>query len=265
MRRRAIRALAAGPLAAVLVATSALADDAQTQWYGSVTGMRTMPSDSGAELGTALGTGTGDIELSDEMGFALAVGFETTGGQRVELEAAFRSSDIEGANDVRLNSIPVPPSVYRLNGDVDTWSLMVNVRQVIDVGPVRPYVGGGLGFARHDGTAALAVGPRCPQAWRASNPVTTPFSPTSSWRASRSTWPRVPRCSAAIDTWARRTWRLSASQPASTRTPSRQGFGFGSEHQRFRLRLTHHVHILEMNSESYRLNHSRARTKATKT
>ena len=162
MRRRAIRALAAGPLAAVLVATSALADDAQTQWYGSVTGMRTMPSDSGAELGTALGTVAGDIELSDEMGFALAVGFETTGGQRVELEAAFRSSDIEGANDVRLNSIPVPPSVYRLNGDVDTWSLMVNVRQVIDVGPVRPYVGGGLGFARHDGTAALAVGPPLP-------------------------------------------------------------------------------------------------------
>ena len=163
MRRRAIRALAAGPLAAVLVATSALADDAQTQWYGSVTGMRTMPSDSGAELRTALGaTVAGDIELSDEMGFALAVGFETTGGQRVELEAAFRSSDIEGANDVRLNSDPVPPVFYRLSGDVDTWSLMVNVRQVIDVGPVRPYVGGGLGFARHDGTAALAVGPLPP-------------------------------------------------------------------------------------------------------
>ena len=124
MRRRAIRALAAGPLAAVLVATSALADDAQTQWYGSVTGMRTMPSDSGAELGTALGTVAGDIELSDEMGFALAVGFETAGGQRVELEAAFRSSDIEGANDVRLNSNPVPPVFYRLSGDVDTWSLM---------------------------------------------------------------------------------------------------------------------------------------------
>ena len=83
--------------------------------------------------------------------------WETTGGQRVELEAAFRSSDIEGANDVRLNSMPVP-SGYRLSGDVDTWSLMVNVRQVIDVGSVRPYVGGGLGFARHDGTAALAVG-----------------------------------------------------------------------------------------------------------
>ena len=161
MRRRTIRVLAAGPLTAILVATSAVADDAQTQWYGSVTGMQNMPSDSEAELGTPVGAVAGDIELSDEMGFALAVGFETAGGQRVELEAAFRSSDIEGANDVRLNSMPVP-SGYRLNGDVDTWSLMVNVRQVIDVGSVRPYVGGGLGFARHDGTAALAVGPLPP-------------------------------------------------------------------------------------------------------
>ena len=158
MRRRTIRVLAAGPLTAILVATSAVADDTPTQWYGSFTGMQNMPSDSKAELGTAFGaTVAGDIELSDEMGFALAVGFETTGGQRVELEAAFRSSDIEGANDVRLNSIPVPFG-YRLSGDMDTWSLMVNVRQVIDVGSVRPYVGGGLGFARHDGTAALAVG-----------------------------------------------------------------------------------------------------------
>ena len=162
MRRRAIRALAAGPLAAVMVATSAVADDARTQWYGSFAGMLNMPSDSEAELGTPFGaTVAGDIELSDELGFALAVGFESAGGQRVELEAAFRSSDIEGASGVRVNSIPVPTG-YRLSGDMDTWSLMVNVRQVIDVGPVRPYVGGGLGFARHDGTAALAVGPLPP-------------------------------------------------------------------------------------------------------
>ena len=162
MRRRAIRVLAAGPLAAILIATSAVADDTPTQWYGSFAGMLNMPSDSEAELGTAsLGTIAGDIELSDEMAFALAVGFETTGGQRVELEAAFRSSDIEGASGVRVNSNPFP-SGYRLSGDMDTWSLMVNVQQVIDVGSVRPYVGGGLGFARHDGTAALAISPLLP-------------------------------------------------------------------------------------------------------
>ena len=40
---------------------------------------------------------------------------------------------------------------------------------------------------------------------------------------------------------------------------------FGSERLTGALldRLTHHVHILEMNGESFRLNHSRARKKRT--
>ena len=157
MKPRVVRTFLAGSLAATLMSTNALADDAGTPWYGSLTGLRTMPSDSEAELKTrSRGTIAGDIELSDDTGFALAVGFETGGGQQVELEAAFRSFDIEGASGVRVGSFPVP-SGYTLTGDVDTWSLMINARQLFDVGPVRPYVGGGLGFARHEGTAALAV------------------------------------------------------------------------------------------------------------
>jgi opacity protein-like surface antigen len=164
MRNRTTRICTAGLLAATLVSTSAIADGTQTQWYGSFTGLRNMPSDSEAELGTrSLGTIAGDIELSDEMGFALAVGFETRGGQRVELEAAFRSFDIEGASGARVGRTPIPSGAYRLTGDVDTWSLMVNARQVFDVGSFGPYVGGGLGFARHDGTAALAVPPLPPR------------------------------------------------------------------------------------------------------
>jgi len=159
MKLHAARISVIGLLAATLISTSALADDAGTLWYGSLTGLRTMPSDSEADLQTRTrGTIAGDIELSDETGFALAVGFETGGGQQVELEAAFRSFDIEGANDVRLGSHSVPAG-YRLTGDVDTWSLMINARQLFDIGSVRPYIGAGLGFARHDGTAALAVQP----------------------------------------------------------------------------------------------------------
>lgn len=162
MNLRVSRISVAGLLAATLMSTNALADDDRTQWYGSFTGLHNMPSDSEAELGSRTrGTIGGDIELSDEMGFAVAVGFETRGGQRVELEAAFRSSDIEGAHGVRVGSISIP-SGYRLTGDVDTWSLMVNARQTLDVGSVRPYFGAGLGFARHDGTAALVVAPLPP-------------------------------------------------------------------------------------------------------
>ena len=163
MKPRAARSSIAGLLAVSLLSSaSALANDAERVWYGSLTGLRNMPSDSEAELGTrSLGTIGGDIDLSDETGFALAIGFETGDAQQVELEVAFRSSDIEGASGVRVGSQSVPAG-YRMTGDVDTWSLMMNARQLFDVGSVRPYIGGGVGFARHDGTAALAIQPMPP-------------------------------------------------------------------------------------------------------
>ena len=163
MKPRAARSSIAGLLAVSLLSSaSALANDAERVWYGSLTGLHNMPSDSEAELGTrSLGTIGGDLELSDETGFALAIGFETGDAQQVELEVAFRSSDIEGASGVRVASQPVPAGYYRMTGDVDTWSLMMNARQLfdVDVGSVRPYIGGGVGFARHDGAAALAIPP----------------------------------------------------------------------------------------------------------
>ena len=157
MKRHAAGTIAAGLLAALLAPAGASAENARTGWYGSFAGLYNMPSSSEAELNTrARGTVTGDIELSDEPGFALAVGFETAGGQQLELEAARRTSDIEGIRGLQLNSIPVP-SGYRLTGDLKTWSLMVNARQVFDLDPVRPYIGAGLGWARHDGDAALSI------------------------------------------------------------------------------------------------------------
>ena len=149
--------IAAGPLAALLAAAGASAENARMEWYGSFAGLHNMPSSSEAELDTrARGTVTGDIQLSDEPGFALAVGFETAGGQQLELEAARRTSDIEGIHGLRVDSIPVP-SGHSLTGDLETWSLMVNARQVFDLDPARPYIGAGLGLARHDGDAALSI------------------------------------------------------------------------------------------------------------
>ena len=156
MKQRVARISIAGLVAAAMVSTSALAEDSRTPWYGSFTGLYNMPSDSEADLDSrGLGTLDGNIELSDEAGFALAAGFETGGAQQVELEVAFRSFDVEGANDVRWNSNLFNADI-NLSGDVDTWSVMINARQLFDVGTVRPYVGVGLGFARHDGTLRLA-------------------------------------------------------------------------------------------------------------
>ena len=160
MRPPAARISMAGLLTVSLLSAGALADDTGTLWYGSLTGVYSMPSDSEAELRhRRVGTISGDIELSDETGFALAIGFETEGGQQVELELASRSTDIEGATGVRAGAMSIPSDYFTLNGDLDTLSLMVNARQLFGSGPFRPYIGGGLGFARHDGAAALAIAP----------------------------------------------------------------------------------------------------------
>ena len=157
MKRHMVGMFTIGSLTALLIATSAVADDARMRWYGSFTVLHNMPSSSEAALATRdRGTFTGDIELSDEPGFALAVGFETAGGQQVELEAARRTSDIEGVRGLQVNSIPIP-SGHELTGELVTLSLMVNARQVFDLDPVRPYIGAGVGLARHDGNAALSV------------------------------------------------------------------------------------------------------------
>ena len=60
---------------------------------------------------------------------------------------------------------------------------------------------------------------------------------------------------------------IGISDTAHGRFDPRFGEVFGSERLTGALldRLTHHVHILEMNGESYRLNQSRKRQKSPKT
>jgi opacity protein-like surface antigen len=113
-----------------------------------------MPSDSGATLDASAFNVSGDIELSKGPAFALAFGAHVSEALRVELEGAYRPSDIDGAKNVRVNSIPVNVG---LGGDVDTWSLMINAHYDIAMAAVRPYIGAGLGIARHDGSATLTV------------------------------------------------------------------------------------------------------------
>ena len=72
---------------------------------------------------------------------------------RVELEGAYRPLDVDGAKGVLLNSAPVDVG---LSGELDTWSLMVNAHYEMSLGAARPYLGAGLGVARHDGELTLS-------------------------------------------------------------------------------------------------------------
>ena len=147
-------ATTAAVLTAVLLAGDALAESHSPRWYTALTGLYTMPSDSSATLDASAFNVSGDIELSNSLGLALALGAQVNDALRVELEGAYRASDIDGANDVRFNSLPITAG---LGGDVDTWSLMINAHYDIAMAAVRPYIGAGLGIARHDASATLTL------------------------------------------------------------------------------------------------------------
>jgi opacity protein-like surface antigen len=156
MFRRGARITAVGLVVATLASANAFAEEADLQWYASLSALYDMPSDSAARLGHSRGTVAGDIRLSDEVAFALALGVETGRGLRVELEVASRSTDINGASGVRVGGVPLPEGIA-LSGELKTWTLMANLRHAFGEGSFRPYVGVGLGFARHDGEATLDV------------------------------------------------------------------------------------------------------------
>lgn len=153
---RGTRTTLIGLIAATLASASAFAEETDSLWYGSVTALYDMPSDSGTRFDHRRGTLEGDILLSDELAFALALGLRTRTGLRVELEVASRSTDIDGASGVHLDGNPLPAGVP-LSGGLKTWTLMANLLGAFGEGSFRPYIGAGVGFARHDGDATVAV------------------------------------------------------------------------------------------------------------
>ena len=144
---------AATALAAAMICSPAIAQTAWNGWYASFTGLYNVPRDSDATLDTEPLDATGDIELANNFGFALALGAQMNDALRVELEGAYRPLDVDGAKGVLLNTAPVDVG---LSGDLDTWSLMVNAHYEMPLGAARPYLGAGLGIARHDGELTLS-------------------------------------------------------------------------------------------------------------
>lgn len=135
-------------VAAAAFAPCALAESDSGQWYATLTASYNLPRDSEASLDTVALDIAGDIELDDGIGFALALGRHVTDEVSVEVEAAYRAFDVSGASGVTLGGAP---QTIGLSGEVDTWTLMVNGRYEMGLGFASPYLGAGLGLARHDG------------------------------------------------------------------------------------------------------------------
>ena len=125
-------------------------DGGPSDWYVALTGFHIMPRDSDTSRASEFGRITGDAEYGSSLAFSAAVGRRVMENVRLELEFGYSPVDIEGMTNLRVDGrlVDVP---YGLTGDSDVWTVTVGaVHDFPTQGPLRPYVGAGVGIARHD-------------------------------------------------------------------------------------------------------------------
>ena len=94
-----------------------------------------------------------EVRPNSGAAFAAALGLGVTDGVRAELEFGYRSfrlNKFKGlSGQIGDAAYSLPALSGKLSGSVSTLSLMVNALFAADVWRLRPYVGAGLGMARH--------------------------------------------------------------------------------------------------------------------
>ena len=144
----------AAALASSLIANAATAQDSIGGTYISVSGLYVVPTDSDYSRTEDATTFTSDITWDAGFGLLLAYGFGTEDGLRGELEVGYRKADMDEQKDSSetIGGVEVrdEDSDVGLDGDMTTLSLMGNGLYSFGEGQFRPYIGAGIGLARHD-------------------------------------------------------------------------------------------------------------------
>lgn len=149
--------LATSAIAALAIATPA--DAAGSSWYLSLSGGGNWINDNDfTTTGVAVGTlqDTFLFNSESETGYVIggAVGLSLNSvmqGLRVEAEVAYRQNQVDGiwASDTVVTD-PTGNDSGVLDFDHSTLAVMANVWYDFDVGGVKPYIGGGIGWAETD-------------------------------------------------------------------------------------------------------------------
>ena len=128
--------------------------------YLSFTGLYVIAQDSDfsgplglSEEGAQAEPARVDTEITFEHGFGalVAVGLADDDGFRGEVELGYRKSNMDRFENGSLHwrGIDFDVSDLVVDGNLETWSLMVNGFHTFDSGRAKPYVGAGIGLARH--------------------------------------------------------------------------------------------------------------------
>ena len=104
-------------------------------------------SDSGETL-------SAEFDMDAGYGATLAFGFGAAPGASAEIEVGYRATDLARLENMRVATSAVTatriPGTVSGSGSLNTSSLMVNGYYTFDVRAFRPYVGAGVGLARHE-------------------------------------------------------------------------------------------------------------------
>ena len=95
-----------------------------------------------------------EFDMDAGYGATLAFGFGAAPGASAEIEVGYRATDLARLQNVRVTNSPGATARVRgrfpVTGSLNTSSLMVNGYYTFDVRAFRPYVGAGVGVARHE-------------------------------------------------------------------------------------------------------------------
>ena len=159
-------------LAVTFVPFTAEADIESNRIYASVSGLYLVPKDSRSFGGGAVFSADGsvigdtkytiDVDMDGGFGLLAAFGYGPEIGLRAESEIGFRKSVWVAGSKFHHsstltqtqaeNASSTLTSYAGLSGNTKSLSLMANGIYTFDAGRLRPYVGVGLGIARHDVT-----------------------------------------------------------------------------------------------------------------
>jgi outer membrane immunogenic protein len=134
-------------VAALILAIGFGATTASAQMYMSGNLGVVMVSDADVSLE---GITFAELTFDTGLGLTAGLGHAYGNGLRSEIELGYRANDLDKAKiDPFIADLAGVPRSIPLNGDVSSLSLMVNGYYDFQTGgPITPFVGGGLGFAR---------------------------------------------------------------------------------------------------------------------
>ena len=126
-------------------------DNERSGWYVALSGFHAMPRNSDTSRLTDVGRLTGETGYGNSAAFSAAVGARVMENVRLELELGYAPVNVEAMTDLRVDGHAVIDVPYGLTGDSDVWTLALAASYDLPTrGPVRPYVGAGLGIAHHN-------------------------------------------------------------------------------------------------------------------